>query len=85
MTREEVEARIAQLSRALDAFSNSWPALSALIGERIADHTNSLISENNEQTRGAIKELRALLDLPEALQHEREALTAALSDEDAAL
>lgn len=65
-------------------FGAAWPSLSALINERISERVNSLISENNEQTRGAIKELRALLDLPEALQHEREALTAALSDEDAA-
>lgn len=79
-----MEGRIGQISRALDAFSTAWPALSVLIGERITERTNSLISENNEQTRGAIKELRALLDLPEALQQEREALTAALSEQDAA-
>lgn len=84
MTHEEIGARVGQIGRTLDALRDAWPSLSAEIQSRIEDRTNALITANDEQTRGGIKELRNLLNLPETLQQEREGLTAALSDEDAA-
>ena len=59
------------------------PILAALLSERIAGLVERLIGQDSEQLRGAIKELRALLDLPMALQSERDQI-AALSDPDAA-
>lgn len=84
MNREEIEARVGQIGYALDALRGAWPAISAEVQARINHLVNNLISKDSEQERGAIKELRNLLNLPETLQQEREGLTAALSDEDAA-
>jgi hypothetical protein len=86
MTREEVEARIGQISATLGVLQAAWPLLTREIQARIEQHTRSLVAENNEQTRGRVKALLDLMDLPESLQQERESLTAALSEQsDAAL
>jgi hypothetical protein len=71
--------RLNQLDLALAACP-SWPRFAAEIGRRIDELTLKLIGENNEQTRGAIKELRRLIDLPATLQVERDHLAAALSE-----
>lgn len=52
--------------------------------ERMESLTKDLISQDNEQTRGAIKELRRLIELPQDRQAEVERESAALSDSDAA-
>lgn len=78
------EARLNHINQTMNAIQTGWHFLLAEIELRIEAKTESLISQNNEETRGAIKALRDLRNLPEALQHEREALIAALSDEDAA-
>lgn len=72
------EDRIDQINRLLPVLQSS--AWAQLLQERIADHTNRLIGENNEQTRGAIKELRNLIDLPAQLQSELAGYTAGLSE-----
>ena len=51
--------------------------------ERMESLTNDLIAADNEQTRGAIKELRRLIELPQDRQAEVERESAALSDQDA--
>lgn len=81
MTHEEIEGRIGQIGRVLDALRGAWPALSMEIQSRVTQLTESLITQDNEQERGAIKELRNLLNLPETLQYEREGLAAALSEQ----
>lgn len=81
MTPEE---RISQIQKTLEAIQNGWPFHLALLNERIAEMTEALIQNDNEQTRGAIKELRRLTGIPETLAQERDWLSAALSDEDAA-
>lgn len=48
--------------------------------ERMASLTNDLIAQDNEQTRGAIKELRRLIELPQDRQAEVERESAALSE-----
>lgn len=52
--------------------------------ERMESLTQDLIAQDNEQTRGAIKELRRLIELPQDRQAEVERESAALSDSDAA-
>lgn len=73
-------SRIDQLDQAIAACA-SWPRFAAEIQGRIDSLTLNLIGENNEQTRGAIKELRRLIDLPATLQYERDHLAAALSEQ----
>lgn len=76
------EDRIDQINRLLPVLQS--PAFADYLAERAADLTERLIGENNEQTRGAIKELRRLIDLPAALQFERDHLTAELPETDSA-
>ncbi len=78
------QARLDYLNATLAALYGCWPHLVQEIQARIDSKTAQLIGENNEQTRGAIKVLRDLIDLPAALQQERDHITAALSDPDAA-
>lgn len=81
MIREELEQRQAQIAGALSALLPAWPHLTREIDARITFLTDRLITENDEQTRGRIKALRELLNLPETLQQEREGITAGLSEE----
>lgn len=76
--------RLAQISATLDAIRPGWPVLSVEIAKRIDDLTLQLIGQNDEQTRGRIKELRNLLDFPVSLQQERDGISAELSDQDSA-
>lgn len=84
MSREQMEADLVRISNTLDVLRAAWPLVSKELQTRLDRHVNNLISNNNEQTRGAIKELRQLLELPQALSDERESLAAALSSMDAA-
>lgn len=59
----------------------SWPRFCVEIQYRIDILTERLVASNDEGVRGAIKELRQLIDLPNTLQQEREWLAAALSEE----
>ena len=76
------EDRITQINALLPALAN--PALLAHITEQIARLTEKLISANDEQTRGAIQALSTLINLPEALQYERDGIAAALSEQSGA-
>jgi hypothetical protein len=78
MTAQE---RADQIAGMLSVLMPAWPALTMEVSERIENLTAELIGEDNEQTRGRIKALRELLNLPETLQQEREAITAGLSEE----
>jgi hypothetical protein len=78
------ELRIDQIQKTLEAIQNGWPSFLAVINQRLSDLTEELISQDNEQKRGAIKELRLLAELPETLVQEREGIQAALAREAAA-
>jgi len=78
--------RIDEIDTALQAIRPGWPFFMAQLQARIADETERLITQNNEETRGRIKALRELMDLPETLEGERVGLLAAeLPDEGSAL
>lgn len=77
--------RAQQIAAALPALRAAWPALTAEINRIVAGRIDSLIIQDNPETRGRIKALRDLLDLPRQLQDEHEALTAELPDSDSAL
>lgn len=78
------EDRLGEIATWLEAVKGAWPLLSAELERRIAEHTTALISADNEQTRGRIKALRELLELPKTLDDERQGISAGLSESDPA-
>lgn len=78
-----IAERLTHIDRLIDA--PSWPALIAELDQRIAELTAQLVNADNEQTRGRIKALHDIKNLPVALQAERDGIRAALSQEDAAI
>lgn len=84
MSREQLEVDLNRVTSTLDALRGAWQPLQSILQERMQKLVGDLISQESEQTRGAIKEVRQLLELPQTLQDERESITAALSNLDAA-
>lgn len=80
----EAKDRLAQIERQLHAIQAVWPFLSALVQDRIDGLTAQLIAKNDEETRGRIKALQDLMELPVTLQQERDGISAGLSDSDPA-
>lgn len=76
--------RISQITRTLDAIRSGWPLLADEIDARLAELTEQLINNDNEQTRGQIKALRWVKDLPVSLAQERDGMSAALAEQAAA-
>jgi hypothetical protein len=74
-----VDDRLTEIDEVLQA-TTAWSRVAAEIQKRIDLLTERLIAKDDEGARGAIKELRQLIDLPEALRSERDHLAAALSD-----
>lgn len=79
-----IQERINQISNTLTALQSGWPHLLIEIDERIQALTTQLVSTDNEQTRGRIKALCDIKELPETLKQERDGISAALSEQDAA-
>lgn len=78
--------RIDEIDATLQAIRPGWPFLLTEVQARIADETERLITQNNEETRGRIKALRDLMTLPETLEAERAGILAAeLPEPDSAL
>jgi len=78
--------RIEEIDAALQAIRPGWPFFIAEVRALIDSRVESLITQNNEETRGRIKALRDLMNLPEALEAERTCILAAeLPDEGSAL
>lgn len=75
------EDRLGQLNETLAAIGPAWPHIARFLKQRAEEMTESLISADNEQTRGRIKQLRELLNLPETLQQERDGIQRGLADE----
>jgi hypothetical protein len=81
MTAKE---RLDTINATLQAMQSFWPVFVDSIDARIAELTLQLINNDNEQTRGRIKALLEVKNMPDALQSEREGISAALSVQDAA-
>lgn len=75
-----ISARLDYLNTTLAAMETAWPKIAGEIQSRIGSLTLTLISANNEETRGAIKALRELLNLPSTLHYEREHINEELKD-----
>lgn len=74
------EQRVQDIEQALNVLAPAWGALSEYLTGRIREHTASLVSADNEQTRGRIKALQELLELPVTLQQERDGISAGLAE-----
>ena len=75
------EDRIGEISRCLDAITNGWPLMVLEISRQLTEHTASLIEADNEQTRGRIKALTAVIELPQTLRDERDGISAGLAEQ----
>lgn len=75
-------ARLAEIGNTLQAIQSGWTFFLAEINSRIESLTVQLISQESEQVRGRIKALCDLRDMPEALQQERDGISAGLSEQD---
>lgn len=78
------EQRINEIAQWLEASKTAWPFFAEELRQRIATHTADLIGTDNEQTRGRIKALAAVLELPQTLSSELEGIRAGLSEPDPA-
>ena len=74
--------RITELDEALAAFEKCYKHVVYEIESRMKEKIVRLIQSNDEQLRGEIKAYQSILDLPEQLHQERQALIA-LPDEGA--
>jgi hypothetical protein len=79
----EIKQRINHIGQGLQAIQSGWPFLLGELETRIKELTASLINNNDEQTRGQIKALIAITELPQTLATERESMSDALSEMDA--
>lgn len=74
--------RLAEVDEALASFEKCYKHVVYEIESRMKEKIVRLIQSNDEQLRGEIKAYQSILDLPQQLQQERQALTA-LPDEGA--
>lgn len=77
----DIEQRIGEIGRWLEARGQSWPFFAAEVARRIEALTLDLIAQDNEQTRGRIKALRDVLDMPASLASERDGMSAGLAEQ----
>lgn len=75
-----IDNRLTYLNTTIAAIEQAWPQVTQELQQRINDLTQKLIGEDDEQTRGAIKELRRMLVLPNTLTSERDHIKAALDE-----
>ena len=80
MTREEIEARVAAIGRFLEAATALWPVLLTELDSIEASLVEALITQDSPETRGRIKAIRFIKELPVSLQAERDGLTEGLAE-----
>lgn len=81
---QSIEQRANDIGQWLTQGAYAWPFFAAEVSRRIESLTLDLIAQNNEETRGRIKGLRDVLDMPASLASERDGISAALAQEAAA-
>lgn len=75
------EERLAQIEQTLEAIRTGWPFFLAVLQDRANTLTVDLVNQDNEQTRGRVKALHELMQLPASLQSEREGISAGLAEQ----
>ena len=76
----EKEVRKQQIASVLDSMRVLWPAIREELKVKKNDLIQNLIAADNEQTRGRIKELEDLINLPTTLYQELMAIESALAE-----
>ena len=77
---DEIRGRISEITQCLEAIHIGWPFFCAELARMEHELTESLITQESESVRGKIRLLRAIKELPEALQAEREGLNQGLPE-----
>lgn len=80
MIRQDIEARVASITRFMEAVPALWPVLLTELDAIERDLTEALVTRDCPETRGRIKAIRAIKELPVALQAERDGLTEGLAE-----
>ena len=80
MNSEEVQARVAAICRFLEAVPSLWPVLLTELDAIEASLIEALVTQDNAETRGRIKAIRGIKELPAMLQAERDGLTEGLAE-----
>lgn len=80
----DMDKRVSDISHWLASVSAAWPFLATELRQRMDTLTEALVNADNEQTRGRIKALREVLDMPVSLASERDSISAALAEQAAA-
>jgi type VI protein secretion system component VasF len=66
----ELRGRVNQVQGLLNAIEGAWAPLARELARMRAEKVESLVTENNEQTRGAVKQIDEVLQLPNNLREE---------------
>lgn len=66
----ELRGRLDQVQGLLMALDSTWAPLARELARMRAEKVESLVTENNEQTRGAVKQIDEVLQLPNNLRQE---------------
>lgn len=80
MSPEEVDARVAEIVRFLDAARPAWPVLLTELDAIESSLIEALITQDNPEARGRIKAIRSIKELPFTLQAERDGLIEGLAE-----
>lgn len=76
----ELRGRMDQVQGLLNALDGAWAPLARELARLRAEKVESLVTENNEQTRGAVKQIDEVLQLPNNLRQELLSLGNSLPD-----
>jgi hypothetical protein len=77
---EDLRTRANRLKQLTEAMRSAWPVLWPVLQEMRDDKTQALIAAENPETRGFIKAVVALIELPESVKAELEQLAQTLED-----
>lgn len=80
MELDEIRGRISEITQCLEAIHIGWPFFCAELDRIERELVERLITQESEATRGQIKLLRKIKELPETLQAEREGTTQGLPE-----
>jgi len=75
-----MEQRKQQIASMMLAMEATWPQIRLMLQDRKQDYIDNLIAQDNEQTRGRIKEIDDLINLPSTLHQELMAIQDALAE-----
>lgn len=77
---DEIRGRISEITQCQEAIHSGWPFFCAELDRIEQGLIERLITQESEATRGQIKLLRRIKELPETLQAEREGLNQGLPE-----